>query len=160
MNALPEDLNDDWFYFFTFGPRTGESILLRIPPDAWVVVDSFKCDDQAAADNGNNTRLWVVTPFETSALPSAADDHGLDRLLQYVSTVYLTGLPFNHSHEHEAPCVATRKQIRDGRRPQRRLRNPAPITTADLDRHIIVAFDRTGQIQEVRHGPGSVKVNR
>src|SRR5207244_3687102 len=50
MNALPDDLDDDLLYFFTFGPRTGESILLRIPPNDWVVVDSFKCDDWAAAD--------------------------------------------------------------------------------------------------------------
>ena len=334
MNALPSDIDDNLLYFFTFGPRTGETILLRIPPNHWLIVDSFNCDGRPAADVvvgkyggrvacivlthphqdhhlgirellelnstavigcmhpkanppqsplspdpvvalkqraktvydrimqewtnnptrkwvtfrkefrkigdatitslhppvpvdptqfGNrpneissamlvewhglrlllgadvprtqwsgiakdfknlgdhaamkiphhgsteaihqsyakdvNTRCWVVTAFSPQALPSAADDHGLERMLKHVKELHLTSLPFNHANEAESPCVTTRKQIRDNRRPQRRARKPAAVTLADLNRHVIVSFDRTGQIQEILHGPGSVVVS-
>ncbi len=46
--VVPEHL-----YLFVIGPGIGETVLLRIPPDQWVVVDSFKCGtpNRPAADS-------------------------------------------------------------------------------------------------------------
>jgi hypothetical protein len=43
------DLNPDLLYVIVFGPGVGESIVLRIPPAHWVVVDSFLSDDVSPA---------------------------------------------------------------------------------------------------------------
>ncbi len=42
--ALPEkhELRPDLLYMFVLGPCKGETVLLRIPPDHWMVIDSFK----------------------------------------------------------------------------------------------------------------------
>src|SRR5438105_3622329 len=50
MNSLPNTIRNDWFYFFTFGPSTGETVLLRMPPNQWIIIDSFRCAKRAAAD--------------------------------------------------------------------------------------------------------------
>ncbi len=73
-------------------------------------------------------RFWVVTPYRRSAppLPRAEDvsrsgePEGLRRVLEFVSEVRLTSLPFRHDREDDAPCMTTRGQIRDGTHPTRK----------------------------------------
>jgi Metallo-beta-lactamase superfamily len=48
--SLFDPLSDELLYLFVLGPGTGETVLLRIPPDLWVVVDSFRCAGRAAAE--------------------------------------------------------------------------------------------------------------
>ena len=48
--ALPNSLQADLLYMFVFGPATGETVLLRVPPDLWVIIDSFKCARRPAAE--------------------------------------------------------------------------------------------------------------
>jgi len=52
--TLPEksELSDDLLYLFVLGPGTGESVLIRIPSEKWVIIDSFRCGrpSRAAAD--------------------------------------------------------------------------------------------------------------
>ena len=117
---------------------------------------------------GPATRLWVVTPFRGKGLPRAvhaapcAPDgpEGLARILSYVQEVNLTSLPFSHDCEHLEPCVTTRQAIRDGRNPRRTRTIDADFTatTACLDRHVIVAFDQSGAVRELRHGRGAVVI--
>jgi len=42
--ALPEkhELLPDLLYLFVLGPCKGETVLLRVPPGHWMVIDSFK----------------------------------------------------------------------------------------------------------------------
>ena len=42
--ALPEthELGPDLLYMFVLGPCKGETVLLRVPPDHWMIIDSFK----------------------------------------------------------------------------------------------------------------------
>src|SRR5271166_151935 len=42
--ALPEihELDPDLLYMFVLGPCKGETVLLRVPPDHWMIIDSFK----------------------------------------------------------------------------------------------------------------------
>ena len=58
------------------------------------------------------------------------------------------------------PCETTRQAIRDDRHPhkQGRIDPGLTATTAALDRHVMVAFDRSGTIQDLRHGMGAVRV--
>lgn len=43
MSAIPStDLAPDMLYVFVFGPGYGESVVLRIPPEHWVVIDGCK----------------------------------------------------------------------------------------------------------------------
>lgn len=44
-----ETLSADRFYLVVLGPGTGESVLLRVPPDQWMVVDSFQCGTPSRA---------------------------------------------------------------------------------------------------------------
>jgi hypothetical protein len=48
--TLPNSLQPDLLYLFVFGPATGETVLLRVPPDQWVIIDSFKCATRPAAE--------------------------------------------------------------------------------------------------------------
>jgi len=43
--ALPEksEIVRDHLHLFVVGPGTGETVLLLIPPEWWVIIDSFKC---------------------------------------------------------------------------------------------------------------------
>lgn len=50
MSSILTDLKDDLLYLFVFGPGFGETTLIRIPPDIWIVVDSFRDDDEAAGN--------------------------------------------------------------------------------------------------------------
>ena len=42
--ALPEkhELLPDLLYLFVLGPCKGETVLLRVPPGHWMVIDSFQ----------------------------------------------------------------------------------------------------------------------
>ena len=44
MMALPEkhELLPDLLYLFVLGPCKGETVLLRVPPGHWMVIDSFQ----------------------------------------------------------------------------------------------------------------------
>jgi hypothetical protein len=46
---MPSDLAADRLYLFVIGPGFGESVVIRVPPDHWVVVDSCKPGERAAA---------------------------------------------------------------------------------------------------------------
>jgi len=46
---MPDALDPNRLYLFTFGPGLGESIVLRVPPGHWIVVDSCRIADRAAA---------------------------------------------------------------------------------------------------------------
>lgn len=119
---------------------------------------------------GSTTRYWVVTPFRSQRLPRAEDvstapphqPEGLVRVLSYVREVHLTSLPFGHDCENLAPCVTTRQAIRDNQLPRRTgiINQNHNTTIAALDRHVIIAFDRSGEVRELHHGPGAVKVER
>jgi hypothetical protein len=50
MSSLYAPLEDDLLYMFVFGPGFGETVLIRIPPNTWIVVDSFRSRDIAAAN--------------------------------------------------------------------------------------------------------------
>ena len=43
--ALPEknEIVPDLLYLFVVGPGTGETVLLRIPPERWIIIDSLRC---------------------------------------------------------------------------------------------------------------------
>ena len=42
---LPEkgEIDPELLYLFVVGPGTGETVLLRIPPERWMIIDSLKC---------------------------------------------------------------------------------------------------------------------
>jgi hypothetical protein len=46
---MPTDLAAERLYLFVIGPGFGESVVIRVPPDHWVVVDSCKPGERAAA---------------------------------------------------------------------------------------------------------------
>lgn len=50
MALPPTPLDDQLLYMFVVGPGRGESVLLRVPPDQWIVVDSLKIDNRPAAE--------------------------------------------------------------------------------------------------------------
>jgi hypothetical protein len=54
---MPATLDSDRLYLFVFGPGLGECIVLRIPPDDWIVIDSCRIADRAAA-------LHVLSEYE------------------------------------------------------------------------------------------------
>lgn len=68
--TLPDKLAPELLYLFVLGPGYGESILLRVPPDKWIVVDSFVNNDFPAAqdllDNydGDLAAVVVTHPHE------------------------------------------------------------------------------------------------
>jgi len=72
----------------------------------------------------------------------------------------LWSVPFRHDCQHMSPCETTRQAIRDDRCPhnQGRIDPGLTATTAALDRHVMVAFDRSGAIRDLRHGLGAVTV--
>jgi hypothetical protein len=73
-----KDLHPDLFYAIVFGPGFGESIVLRIPPSHWVVVDGLIVDDVSPA----------------AELLSALD-------------VEWSGVVLTHDHEDHAPGLAS-----------------------------------------------------
>ena len=49
VSSLLRPLAPELLYLFVLGPGYGESVLIRIPPDTWIVIDSFRVDGLAAA---------------------------------------------------------------------------------------------------------------
>lgn len=47
--TIPSTLDPDLLYLFVVGPGTGETVILRVPPDKWAVIDSFKCGARKVA---------------------------------------------------------------------------------------------------------------
>lgn len=114
-------------------------------------------------------RFWVATPYSSSDLPQFADGHGPDRLLQRQPTFYLTGLPVAHDRQMEAPCMATREQLRLGQRPEpivlqfsKALAGYAipPHDQTDLISYVVASFNRDGTLCNTWCGPGSILVQR
>ena len=68
-----KDLQDGLLYAIVFGPGVGESIVLRIPPSSWVVVDGLLREDVSPA-----ARLLRELDVEWSAVVLTHDhqDHG------------------------------------------------------------------------------------
>lgn len=68
----PTRLRDDLLYLCVLGPGTGETLALRIPPDQWVLVDSFDCDSPSRPAGefllrhfgGNLAALVLTHPHE------------------------------------------------------------------------------------------------
>ena len=48
-DARDAELLPDLLYMFVFGPGRGESIVVRVPPDSWLVIDSCLIDEQCPA---------------------------------------------------------------------------------------------------------------
>lgn len=83
LRRYPPSLTDDLLYVVVFGPGYGESIVLRIPPATWVVVDALTIegDDQIPMREllRNHGASWSAV-----ALTHPHDDHasGLPALLE------------------------------------------------------------------------------
>ncbi len=41
LMALPDRLHDELLYLFVFGPGSAETVLVRVPPDQWLIINSF-----------------------------------------------------------------------------------------------------------------------
>jgi hypothetical protein len=59
-------LNPAWCYCFVLGPSTGETILVRIPDEHWLVIDSFVHEGRPAAErildeHGANWECLLLT---------------------------------------------------------------------------------------------------
>lgn len=114
-------------------------------------------------------RFWVATPFNSESVPKFEDNHGPDVLLRKQSEIYLTGLPTAHDRQMEAPCEATRAELRAGVKPQ-------PISfqlshdligeqlprydTKEVDCYVVVSADENGTWRTESYGSGSVRVKR
>lgn len=70
MMPLPQKnaLRPDLLYLFVIGPCTGETVMIRVPPDQWMIIDSFKCGrpSRAAATSvierfGGNVAVVALT---------------------------------------------------------------------------------------------------
>jgi Metallo-beta-lactamase superfamily len=78
-------LEPDLLYMFAFGPGFGESIVLRIPPDEWMVVDSLR---RQTRGQDFNPALSLLEAHEATiaaiALTHPHSDHvrGLPQLLE------------------------------------------------------------------------------
>jgi hypothetical protein len=47
---LPDTLQANLLYLIVLGAGTGETVLLRVPPDQWVLIDSFRCAGRPAGE--------------------------------------------------------------------------------------------------------------
>lgn len=66
MSPPESPLDPELLYLFVIGPGTGETILLRVPPNQWIVVDSFINAKRPAAeklilDHGGSVAVVVLT---------------------------------------------------------------------------------------------------
>ncbi|MCA9031195.1 MAG: MBL fold metallo-hydrolase [Planctomycetaceae bacterium] len=50
MPLPSKPLDPELLYLFVLGPGTGETVLLRVPPDDWVIIDSYLNADRPAAE--------------------------------------------------------------------------------------------------------------
>lgn len=108
--------------------------------------------------HGDSDRKWIITPFASRRLPRSADDHGLARVLQYVDTAHLTSLPYSHDHEHLSPCKTSRTDIETDTVPKRL----GPVTDDPglrSQRYIVLAYDKSGELQRQWNGCGTLEVS-
>ena len=75
---MPPHLAADRLYLFVIGPGFGESIVIRVPPDQWVVVDSCKPGERAAALEvlgryGGECRCAVLTHHHQDHYPGFSE---------------------------------------------------------------------------------------
>jgi hypothetical protein len=72
MSSILADLVPDRLYVFALGPGFGESVLLRVPPNYWIVIDSFRMRNSPAAQ-------YVLDRYSAEAdlliLTHPHDDH-------------------------------------------------------------------------------------
>jgi len=65
--TLPKaPLDPNLLYFFVLGPGTGETVLLRVPSDQWIIIDSFAnagrpASDAIVTDYGGSVAALVLT---------------------------------------------------------------------------------------------------
>ncbi len=80
--ALPEknEIRTDLVYLFVVGPGTGETVMLRIPPDRWMIIDSFKYGrpNRPAAETivsryGGNVAILALTHPHQDHYPGFVD---------------------------------------------------------------------------------------
>jgi hypothetical protein len=116
---------------------------------------------------GSRDRFWIVTPWNRKrGLPRFEAGQGVHLLLQSISRLRLTGLPVAYESQGAVPAEATRAALYAGQLPAAapvpvaagRTAQPIKFTAEPLACHVLVGFDRTGQIQDERYGPGSVVV--
>lgn len=77
MSFLPE--RDDTLFIACFGPGFGESIVIRVPPDNWIVVDGCQENKLSPAvelldEAEANSRLVLLSH------PHLDHVHGLDKV--------------------------------------------------------------------------------
>ncbi len=95
-------LEPDLLYMFVFGPGYGESIVLRIPPDDWLIIDSLRCQ---TSDEDSNPALALLDLHDATiagiALTHPHTDHarGLIDLLERRRP----GSPVGLANVHLAP---------------------------------------------------------
>ncbi len=116
---------------------------------------------------GSRDRFWIVTPWNRKrGLPRFEENQGVDLLLRSVSRLCLTGLPVAYESQGPVPAQATRAALHAGHAPAsppvpvagEHTAQPIKFTAESLACHVLVGFDRTGQIQDERYGRGSVVV--
>lgn len=70
MPLPPSPLDPELLHLFVLGPGTGETVLLRVPPDQWVVIDSYLNSGRPAAEavidqyGGNVAAIVLTHPHE------------------------------------------------------------------------------------------------
>jgi beta-lactamase superfamily II metal-dependent hydrolase len=84
------NLNPDRLYLIVIGPGVGETVLIRVPPDQWLVVDSFKCGSPKQAAAVQAIR-WFGGNVAAVALTHPHADHyqGIIDLIEYNATSLL-----------------------------------------------------------------------
>ena len=113
----------------------------------------------SAFGDGRQDRVWIVTPFKRQRLPRAEEGQGMAAMLGFVNQFHLTAMPFRHELEDQTRCETTREAIRDNLRP-RKLERAAGGVPDRLDAHVVVEFSRSGEVQAMWHGRGTVLVKR
>lgn len=128
--------------------------------------------DEALDDGflvGDHNRLCILTPYnggkKRKKLPHFEDGRGVQRILQNVDALYLTGLPVAHRLQNEAPSHATRLGIATEQElTPMTFTLPGGITgtvtaeRGDVSCYVIARFAQNGTGEILRCGPGSVRV--
>jgi beta-lactamase superfamily II metal-dependent hydrolase len=125
--------------------------------------------DEALDDGfltGDHSRICILTPYNKGEkLPHFEDGRGVQRILQNVDAIYLTGLPVAHALQNEAPCHATRQGIATAQAPTpTEFTLPGGITGTvtsernDVSCYVIARFAENGTREILSCGPGSVCV--
>lgn len=115
-------------------------------------------------DHSDRRRFWVVTPYNKRwKLPAFGEGEGIDRMLEHVDVVHLTGLPLSLDLQAASTFRTTRAAV------MKMLTETAVGTAAgaatveamgteDLRCWVAAGLDEQGDLVDVRGGPGSVVV--